>query len=341
MNEITNRKDEHIEINLGRDVRSSITTGFEQYAFVHEALPEIGLAHVSTETQFLGKTVKIPLLISSMTGGSAKGELINLRLAEAANSCGIAMGVGSQRADIENWTVGKRSSIRDVAPNIPLYANLGAVQLNYGFTVDECLKAVDMIEADALILHLNSLQEALQPEGQTDFRGLSKKIETVCKRINVQVIVKEVGWGISVSTAKRLVELGVSAIDVAGAGGTSWSEVERHRSTTDSQVRIASLFRDWGIPTAESLKDIHTALPNIPLIASGGISNGVEIAKAIALGAHQAGIARPFLVAANESTEAVIDKIGEIQKELSITMFSLGAATINEMQSKRLLKRNN
>jgi isopentenyl-diphosphate delta-isomerase len=341
MNEIAKRKDEHLKINIDRDVSSAITTGFEQYAFVHEALPDIALADVSTRTQFLGKIVKIPLLISSMTGGTPKGELVNQRLAEAANTCGIAMGVGSQRVDIENWGPGKRLSIRDSAPDIPLYANLGAIQLNYGFSVEECKKAVDMIEADALILHLNPLQEALQPEGQTNFAGLSNEIEAVCRHIAVPVIVKEVGWGISVNTARRLVEMGVSAIDVAGAGGTSWSEVEKHRATNDSQMRIASLFRDWGIPTAETVKEIRSALPDLPLVGSGGISNGVEIAKAIALGANLAGIARPFLIAANESTEAVVKKIRAIQHELSVTMFSLGASTVTEITGKHIRKRTN
>lgn len=339
MNEITKRKDEHLEINITRDVKSSTNNGFELYAFIHESLPEVALADISTETRFLGKTVKIPLLISSMTGGTARSEIINQRLAEAANECGIAMGVGSQRADIENWTANKRSTVRDTAPNIPLYANLGAVQLNYGYSIDECLKAVEMIEADALILHLNPLQEALQPEGQTDFRGLTKKIKKICKNINVPVIVKEVGWGISVNTAKRLEESGVSAIDVAGAGGTSWSEVEKHRGRNDRQVRIAGLFRDWGIPTAEAVGDIHCALPNIPLIASGGINNGVEIAKALALGASLAGLARPFLIAANESTEAVINKIRDIQKELTITMFAVGASSVDSLQRELLVKR--
>lgn len=338
MNEIEKRKDEHLEINMNKDVKSSLTNGFEMYAFTHEALPEIDLAEVDTRTEFLGKPFKLPLLISSMTGGTPKGDLINSRLAEAAHESGIGMGVGSQRADFERWELGKRSPIRGTAPDIPLYANLGAVQLNYGYSVDDCKKIIEMIEADALILHLNPLQEALQPEGQTNFSNLVRKIEMVCNGIEVPVIVKEVGWGISPEAAKRLIEIGVSAIDVAGAGGTSWSEVEKHRSTTDHQYRLASLFRNWGIPTAKAIEDLGLNLPNTPIIASGGITNGVEIAKAIALGATLTGVARPFLIAANDSTEAVLIKINELRKELQVTMFAIGAASISELACAELKK---
>ena len=336
MSDIIKRKDEHLEINLNRDVRSGLTTGFEKYSFIHQALPELDLGEISTETDFLGKQLSIPLLISSMTGGTQTGEMFNQRLAEAANATGIAMGVGSQRADIENWHAGKRSRIREFAPKIPLFANLGAIQLNYGFTLEECQKAVEMIEADALILHLNPLQEALQPEGETNFSGLSAKIEQVCRQISVPVIVKEVGWGISVQTARQLIELGVVAIDVAGAGGTSWSEVEKHRTRDESRFRVASAFKEWGIPTAECVATIRREFSELPLIASGGMSNGMEIAKSIALGANLAGIARPFVVAANQSTEAVIAMIDEIKTELRITMFAAGAKDIVSLSKTNL-----
>ena len=336
MNDIENRKNEHLEINLEKDVSSSRSNGFEKFAFIHEALPEISLMDVKTETIFLRKTLKIPLLISSMTGGTPKGESINLRLAEAANETGIAMGVGSQRADIEKRDWSSASKIREVAQTIPLYANLGAVQMNYGFSVYDCQYAVDRISADALILHLNPLQEALQPEGQTNFKGLAKKIETVCKTLKVPVIVKEVGWGISAKTAKQLIDLGVSAIDVAGAGGTSWSEVEKFRATDDRRYRLAALFKDWGIPTAEAVVQVRESIPGIPLIASGGINTGIDIAKAIALGANIAGIARSFLLAANESTEAVIAKIMEIKTELQTTMFAIGAESIKALEQSKI-----
>ncbi len=339
MSDIKKRKDEHIEINLNREVSSGLTTGFERYCFLHQALPELNLSEITTETFFLGKRFNTPLLISSMTGGTESGELINQRLAEAANSTGIGMGVGSQRADLEGWNPAKRSRIRQFAPDIPLYANLGAVQLNYGFTIEECRKVVDMIEADALILHLNSLQEALQPEGETNFSGLAEKIEQVCRLIEIPVIVKEVGWGISLQTAKRLAGLGVAAIDVAGAGGTSWSEVEKHRARDESRYRIAAAFKNWGIPTADCISQIREQLTDLPLVASGGMTNGVEIAKSIAIGANLAGIARPFLVAASQSTQAVVDKIEEISSELKITMFTTGVKDIASLAQIKLIIR--
>lgn len=336
MGKIENRKDEHLDINLQKDVSSGVNTGFEHYAFNHCALPEIDLSTVSTTTTFLSKTLGIPLLISSMTGGTEKGDRINLRLAEAANLMKIAMGVGSQRAEIENFTSGIQSKIRKIAPDIPLYANLGAIQLNYGFSIDQYKRAVDYLRADALILHLNPLQEALQPEGETNFSGLTEKIEKVCRQIEIPVIVKEVGWGISGEVARRLIDAGVSAVDIAGAGGTSWSEVEKYRNQDENRYQIASAFKDWGIPTSDCLLAVRKELPDYPIIASGGIKNGIEIAKSIALGANLVGIARPFLLAAHESTEAVIGKIEKLKKELSITMFAAGAKDIDTLSKVKL-----
>lgn len=340
MSDVEKRKDDHIYINLEKDVRSGTITGFKNYSFVHQALPEIRLKDISTDTRFLGFDFKLPLMISSMTGGTTKGNRINDILAEAAQSTGIAMAVGSQRAQLESSEPGKSSTLRKIAPDIPLFANIGAVQLNYGYSVAECQKAIDLLEADALMLHLNSLQEALQPEGQTDFSGLAKKIGEVCKGLTVPVIIKEVGWGVSLETAKTLIDLGVSTIDVAGAGGTSWSEVEKYRSRDASYYRIAEKFRDWGNPTADAIKHISEGLPAIPLIASGGITGGMEIAKSIALGADIAGIARPFLLAANESLESVLALIEEIKLELMITMFAAGAADIPSLSKTPIFYRS-
>lgn len=324
------RKDEHIEINLRENVDSGLTNGLEKYTFQHVALPEINLKDIQLQTEFLGYSISLPLMISSMTGGTDKGGLLNSRLVEAAQEMNIAMGVGSQRAVLEDSTQG-RSRIRDLAPNIPLFANLGAIQLNYGFSVVECKRAVELIDAAGLILHLNPLQEALQPEGQADFSGLLSKIEHVCSEIEVPVIVKEVGWGISAVVAKKLVDAGVSVIDVAGAGGTSWSEVEKYRNTDEAGFRISSHFVDWGIPTAKTISGIHELLPDLPIIASGGIRKGMEIAKSIALGASLAGMAGPFLKAASESTGKVIELVEEISRELRITMFAAGVRNVAEL----------
>jgi isopentenyl-diphosphate delta-isomerase len=234
-----------------------------------------------------------------MTGGTDQAAYINRNLAEAAQAQRVAMGVGSQRAGIEHETVRQTFRVRDVAPDVLLFANLGAVQFNYGYTVDQCRRAVEMIDADALILHLNPLQEAVQPEGDVNWRGLLDKIAAcVPQQLGKPVIVKEVGWGISAQAARRLIEAGVSAIDVAGAGGTSWSQVEMHRAPTERLRRLASAFADWGIPTAESpaAAQVRAELgrADVHLFASGGIRSGQDIAKCAALGADLVGLASPL-----------------------------------------------
>ncbi|MGH2523361.1 MAG: type 2 isopentenyl-diphosphate Delta-isomerase, partial [Anaerolineales bacterium] len=273
------RKADHIRINLEEDVRSGLTTGLERYRFIHQALPELDLASIDASGPLFGKTLRAPLLISSMTGGTDRAHAINRTLAAAAQSAGIAMGLGSQRAAIENPELAPTFQVRDVAPDILLFANLGAVQFNYGYGPDQCRRAVDMIGADALILHLNALQEAVQPEGDVNFSGLLKKIEAVCRALRpmgVPVIAKEVGWGFSERAARQLASAGVAAIDVAGAGGTSWSQVEMHRAKTESQKRIAAAFIDWGIPTADAIQNVRRAAPGLPIIASGGLRDGIE-----------------------------------------------------------------
>src|SRR5439155_3772159 len=268
--------------------------------------------------------LKVPMLISSMTGGAPRAEEINRNLATAAQELGLAMGVGSQRAALQHPELASTYQVRALAPDIPLFANIGAVQLNYAYGVDECRRAVDMIGADALILHLNALQEAVQPEGDTNFAGLVGKIAQVCREVGVPVIAKEVGWGISAEAARMLWEAGVSAIDVAGAGGTSWSQVELHRIPTERGRLVAEGFADWGIPTAESLLAMRGA--GVPegrkLFASGGVRNGIDIAKARALGADLVGIARPFLKAAAMSAEDTVELGGLLRDQLRIAMFS-------------------
>jgi isopentenyl-diphosphate delta-isomerase len=332
------RKQDHIEINLNKNVQSGIETGFDHFHFNHNPLPEINFQSISTESDFLGKTVQSPILISSMTGGTADGLKINRNLAKAAQLCGIALALGSGRAGLDSEEAAKTYQLRKWAPSIPVYANLGAIQLNYGFGVDECKRVVEMAEADALILHLNSLQEALQPEGQTNFAGLLKKITEICKAFSVPVIAKEVGWGINALAASRLVDAGVSSIDVAGAGGTSWSEVEKHRNSSEARIRISSHFYDWGMPTAEAVKEVCQALPNVPVIASGGLRKGLDIAKSLALGASMGGIAGGFLKAATKSSEEVVNLIDELNLELRIAMFAVGAGTIEQLKQTPIIK---
>jgi len=232
----THRKQQHLDICLYKDVRSALTTGLERYRLVHQALPEMALADVDTRTEFLGHPLNAPILISSMTGGAERAYDINRRLAAAAQELGLAMGVGSQRVGIEDPSQMESFAVRDIAPDILLFANLGAVQLNYGYGVKECRATVESIGADALILHINPLQEAVQPGGDTDYGDLAAKIAAICHELPYPVIVKEVGWGLSRAAARQLRRAGVAALDVAGAGGTSWSEVERYRAETPADA---------------------------------------------------------------------------------------------------------
>ena len=331
---IDQRKADHIKINLEKDVRSALTTGLENYHFVHEALPELALKKIDTRLRVFGKQLSAPILISSMTGGTTDAESINLRLAEAAQEMNIAMGVGSQRAAIENTHLEKTFQVRRVAPDILLFANLGAVQLNYGYGIEQCRLAVDMIGADALILHFNPLQEAVQDAGDTNFEGLARKLEEICKKIEVPVIAKEVGWGISERSAKLLADCGVQAIDVAGAGGTSWSQVEMHRAPDEFTRELAGTFVGWGIPTAESILNVKRAAPDMKILASGGIKDGLDIAKCVALGATLGGMAGQFLKAAAASTEKVVDMMKLTKRQIEVTMFVAGAGTLVELEEK-------
>lgn len=327
------RKADHIRINLEEDVAfRSLTTGFEEYFFLHKALPELDLADVDTGRELFGKELKTPLLISSMTGGTARARQINRTLAQGAQAAGLAMGLGSQRAAIEDESLEDTYHVRDVAPDILLFANLGAVQLNYGYGVDECRRAVEMAGADALILHFNALQEAVQPEGDGDFSSLLPKVEDLCSKMEVPVIAKEVGWGFAEETARQLADAGVGAIDVAGAGGTSWSQVEMHRAPTARLARVAGAFIEWGIPTAISIQLCRRGAPSLPIFASGGIKSGIDVAKSIALGASVVGLAGDFLRAAdNAGTDGVVELAGAITDELRVTMFCSGARTLEKL----------
>lgn len=327
------RKSRHIEICLQKQVQGErITTGFERYRFRHKALPEIDFAEIRTDSTFLGRGLKVPFLISSMTGGTGQAEAINRNLSMLAQSRGWALGVGSLRAAVEHPELLASFRVRSYAPDVPILANLGAVQLNYGFGPEHALRAVESIGADALVLHLNSIQEVFQPEGNTNFRGLLNKIGALCRRMPVPVGIKEVGWGIDAETAEQLIDAGAAFIDVAGAGGTSWSQVEKHRSADPVRCEAAEAFASWGIPTADCLRDIRNRLPHAALVASGGIRDGVEAAKALALGAQLAGFGRSLLQAAVTSIEQLEALAERLELELRIAMFGIGAASVSQLQ---------
>ncbi|WP_273850593.1 type 2 isopentenyl-diphosphate Delta-isomerase [Guptibacillus spartinae] len=335
------RKNEHIDICLTEEVEGEgLTTGLERYRFKHNPLPEIAYNEVDISTSFLNKKLNTPFLISSMTGGTERAWQINQRLAKAAEAHGWALGVGSMRAAIQESKSVYSFDVRKYAPTIPVLANIGAVQLNYGFTVEECKRSIDLIQADALILHLNPLQEVFQPEGDTDFQDLIVKIREVAKAIPVPLGVKEVGMGIDAKTAQRLISAGASFIDVAGAGGTSWIQVESYRSHQTMRRQAAKAFEDWGNPTADCIIDVRKQHPDVPMIASGGLKNGVDAAKAIALGADVSGFGRALLEnAVDDSEEALSEQLKRIEFELRTAMFGIGASSINRLKYNSALRK--
>lgn len=333
-----NRKADHLQICLDRDVQFSQTTnGLERYRFTHCCLPELDRANIDISTQFFGKKLGAPILISSMTGGTELAQTINYRLAEVAQTYRLAMGVGSQRIVEENPLLGKTFAVRSLAPDILLFANLGAVQLNYDYGIEQCQRAIDLLAADALILHLNPLQESIQTEGDRNFSGLLDKIAKLCHKLPVPVIAKEVGNGISPIMATKLINAGVRAIDVAGAGGTSWAKIEGERAKDPRQRRLGQTFGDWGIPTAECILNIRSINSDIPLIASGGLRNGLDIGKTMALGADLAGLAWPFLQAATQSSKELEFLVEVLMDEISTVLFCTGNANLLDLKNSNCL----
>lgn len=336
------RKADHLRICLEDDVQfCHLTNGLDKYRFTHSCLPELDFDEVTIGTQFLNKSLNAPLLISSMTGGTQQAKIINCRLAKAAQKHGLAMGVGSQRIAVENPDVAHTFSVRSLAPDAMLFANLGAVQLNYTYGLEQCLRVVDILQADALILHLNPLQECIQPNGDTKFKGLLHKIEQLCQQLEIPVIAKEVGNGISTAMATKLIDAGVAVIDVAGAGGTSWAKVESERAENNLQRRLGKTFANWGISTADCIVQIRQRYSDLPLIASGGLRDGVEVAKAIALGADLAGLAFPFLQAASESESAIDELIELLIAEIKTVLFCTGNANLEELKRSQSLSEVN
>jgi isopentenyl-diphosphate delta-isomerase len=329
--DLRDRKAEHIQLALEDRMQLGVNY-FDQYHFGHEALPEIDFDEVDTSVEFLGKRLAAPLLISSMTGGTDMAGRINRNLAAGAERTGIAVALGSQRKALEDPAKADTFRVRDQAPTIPLLANLGAVQLNYGVGLEGCLQAVEMIGADALILHLNPLQEAIQPEGQRNFAALLPRIGEIVRELPVPVVVKEIGCGISERTARALAAQGVRIVDTAGVGGTSWARIEAQRA---NDLDLGELFAGWGIPTPRSIQEIRK-VEGLTVIGSGGLRNGIDVAKALALGADLAGMAYPFLGPAVESPEKVAEKVNRIVQELRICMFCLGARTVAELKTVEL-----
>jgi len=336
--QIEQRKSEHVAVVLTHDVAGAgITTGFERIRFAHVALPEIALSDVDLSTSFLGRKLSAPLLISSMTGGPVYAASINHAIAEAANVHGIAFGVGSQRIALEEGAGhGFDRSLRSTAPDVPILANFGAAQLNGWDGPDMVRRAVDMIEADAVIIHLNALQEAVQPGGDTDWRGLLHQIERLSRASPVPIVVKEVGFGITGQVARRLWDAGVEIIDVAGAGGTNWASVEAERAQVAADHEVAAAFAGWGVPTLECVLDVRAQCPDATIIASGGLKNGIDCAKALRAGADLAGVAAGVLAAATEGAEALSARLDIIIRQLRITCFATGSANLASLRRAEL-----
>ncbi len=332
MSDIVNRKDQHLDVILSGRGRHGRDGGLDAVRFVHEALPDLDYGKIDLGADFLGRRLKAPLLISSMTGGPARAEAINARLAEAAQHLGIALAVGSQRAALEaGGAPGLDMALRLKAPDTPILANIGAAQLTRGVGPDEARRIVDMVAADALIVHLNPLQEACQPEGDRDWWGVGAALEALIRTVDFPVVVKETGAGLSAATCRRLAAMGVAALDVAGAGGSNWALVEGERAESPADKAHAAAFGDWGIPTARAIAEARAACPRTLIIGSGGIRDGVDAARAIRLGADMVGQAAGVLAAATVSTEAVVAHFQTVIRQLKTVCFCTGSANLTAL----------
>ncbi|MBM4252978.1 MAG: type 2 isopentenyl-diphosphate Delta-isomerase [Deltaproteobacteria bacterium] len=326
------RKNQHINICASQDVEASDRyTGLEEITLLPCALPELDWSELDTSTWFLGHRFKLPLLVTGMTGGLARGADINLRLARAAAACGIPMGVGSQRVALDNPDHAAIFTVKKTVPDLFLIGNIGIAQLLSADAVSLCQRAVEMIEADALAIHVNVLQEVIQVEGDRNFRGVLAKIAAVARALSVPLLIKEVGVGLDPITAQRLIEAGVAALDCGGKGGTSWSLIEGERASSPVTRAVARTYRDFGIPTAVSLAAIRAALPHVSLAATGGVRDGLMVAKACALGANVCGIGLPLLRAALLSEQAVHEELTTFAQGLRIAMIATGATSLSDL----------
>lgn len=335
---IKNRKKEHLDIALS-DKAQVGESGFSSYRFIHNALPEVDFRKIDASTVFLGKKISYPFFISCMTGGILEGGKLNRNLARAAQKFNIPMGVGSQRIAIEHRDLEKFFKIRKYAPSIPILANIGLVQLNYGFGLKEFQNCVDMIGADALVVHLNPIQEAVQPEGERNWEGILRKLEKIFNKLSVPVIAKEVGFGLSADVVSRLYKAGVRIFDTAGWGGTNWALIEGLRGKAD--INLGKLYSNWGIPTTDSIiacREIQEKVKErVVILGSGGIRSGVDMAKALALGADLAGVAAPFAKAGLVSEHEVEKLIERYATELKTVMFGVGAKDIKSLQKSDII----
>lgn len=334
---LNDRKKQHLDIFLSGKGVSGRSTGLENIRFEHVALPELDMGSIDLGCHLLGRAIKLPFLVSSMTGGPAQAARINQNLAIACEALSIPMAVGSQRIAIETeLDNGLNRELRQFAPSIPLLANIGAAQLVRGFGLKEAERAVHMIEADALIVHLNALQEAVQPEGDRNWSGVLRALEYLSKWLPVPLVVKEVGFGISPTIVRSLREAGITIVDIAGAGGTSWTAIEAQRAKNLKQAAIASAFIDWGQSTAHAISTVRALYPDVTLIGSGGIHTGVDAAKAIRLGADLVGQAGAVLKSAIHSPEAVIEHFDTMAEQLRIVCFCTGSTDLAALRKAAL-----
>ncbi|MBK8010845.1 MAG: type 2 isopentenyl-diphosphate Delta-isomerase [Deltaproteobacteria bacterium] len=335
-------KQRHIEAALDGQSEVPVTSrggdlGFGSLRFLPMTLPEIDFGAIDLSLRFLGKTIRAPFMIAPMTGGLKRGGQLNKIMATAAEHVQIPFGVGSQRVALEVRSRARDFQVRRFAPTIPIFANLGAIQLMRGYSADDAQRAVDMVEGDALFLHMNAMQEVIQEEGDTDWRGVLRAIASLCenftKRRSVPVFVREVGFGVPVDQARRLIEAGVQGIDCAGRGGTSWTLLEGRVASSKSHQSLGSIFAAWGLTTPESILAVRNVSKKIPLIASGGVRSGLDVAKAVALGATLASIGAPVMRAAAEGgTDAVTDLLETTKKALKVAMFGVGAVSLTSFR---------
>lgn len=336
MSEQTNdRKIEHIQAILDDPDTDRLGRYFDRIHLTHRALPELNLLDIDPSVEVLGRRLSFPLLISSMTGGDHQLiREVNRNLAIAAQTTGVAMAVGSQRVMHTNPEAKESFRLRELAPDILLIGNMGAVQLNYGYDLSHYQAAVDILQADALYLHLNPLQEAVQPEGDTNFAGLADQIQHLVNNLSVPVLLKEVGSGLSVEDIALGYSAGVRYFDIAGTGGTSWSRIEHHRRQGDT---LGLKFQDWGIPTPLALRRAEQWQSRATLVASGGVRDGIDMVKSVILGASICGLAAPFLKPAMESADAVIEEIERLRREFVTAMFLLGVPSLEKLKGNSAL----